>query len=363
MLSTLIFVCCLTLSFSATSNDEMSALGKMVFFDPKLSTPVGQSCASCHKPDKGYADNQIVAAGANPILFGNRNVPSISYVSFTPKWHFNSEDGTWIGGFFWDGRSLTLHEQAAGPLLSPLEMGNQTKSDVVNKVKKAAYAPHFTKLFGADIWTDSNRAFEAILETLVKFQSSKAFAPRFSSKYDAYLRKKVELSSQEKRGLKIFEDEDKGNCAACHPSQINEQGEWPLFTDFSYDNLGVPRLLSSPFLNMEERYNPAGKNYIDNGLADNPNIQTPTIQRGKFKVPTLRNIALTAPYMHNGVVTTLFEVLEYYNSRDVDSKWGSPEVAENVNNEELGDLKLTTQDIEDLEAFLNTLTDDWQAAS
>jgi len=333
-------------------------LGKQIFFDSKLSQPVGQSCASCHQSGEGFANrNKLVTAGANPKLFGNRNTPSIAYANFTVDWHYNSEDETWMGGFFVDGRAQTMEEQAKGPFLNPVEMANDSVNSVIKKIKNSHYRQNFEQVFGKSIWLDENKAFNAIADALVAYQKSDVFAPRFTSKYDAYLAKKLKLSAQELRGLKLFEAEDKGNCAACHPSQIGEQGELPLFTDFSYDNLGVPKNVKLPFYQMANTINQLGPNYIDLGLADNPRIKDESAQLGKFKVPTLRNIALTAPYMHNGVFTSLAESVEFYNSRDVGSNFGEAEVAENVNKDELGDLKLTEQEVEDIVVFLETLSD------
>ncbi len=347
-------------STQAATNDHSLeiALGKLIFEDKTLSNPEGQACASCHIASQGHAqEGFIVSPGANSTLFGNRNAPSISYASLTSDWHFNHEDETWIGGFFLDGRATTLQEQAKGPFLNPLEMGNRSKEMVINKIKKSPYINIFKTVYGDEVLQNTDQAFDAMASALAIYQASDSFAQRFTSKYDAYLQGKTRLSKQEQRGLTLFEAEDKGNCAACHPSQIGENGELPLFTDFSYDNLGVPRQINSPFYGMNKRFNPAGSSYVDTGLATNPNIKKPEAQLGKFKVPTLRNIAQTAPYMHNGVFATLTESVDFYNSRDVDKKWAAPEVATNVNKDELGNLQLSQQEVEDIVAFLHTLDD------
>ena len=177
----------------------------------------------------------------------------------------------------------------------------------------------------------------------------------FNSKYDHWLRGETELNEQELRGLKLFEAEDKGNCAACHPSKPAEDGSPPLFTDFTYDNLGVPRNPENPFYSLPPELNSDGFAFVDLGLGK---IVTDPAQNGKFRVPTLRNVAVTDPYMHNGVFKTLFSVMAFYNTRDV-TEWPAPEVAENVNMEELGKLGLTNQELEDLVVFLRTLTDNW----
>jgi len=352
------FLCAFTLQAASVNHELEVSLGKLIFEDKTLSQPVGQSCASCHAPSQGDAQQgMIVSPGATPTLFGNRNAPSITYSMFTTPWYFNTEDETWIGGFFLDGRAKTMHEQAKGPFLNPLEMGNTSAHQVVSKVQLAAYQSMFEKVYGKEIWSKPEAAFNAVATALVAYQKSDSFAPRFTSKYDAYLQNKTTLTAQEMRGLKLFEAEDKGNCAACHPSQIGEKGELPLFTDFSYDNLGVPKQSHLPFYAMSKKINPTGKNYVDVGLAENPNIKDAQAQLGKFKVPTLRNIAKTAPYMHNGVFLTLKESVDFYNTRDVDQKWAKAEVSTNVNKDELGDLKLTKDEVDDLVSFLHTLDD------
>ena len=236
-------------------------------------------------------------------------------------------------------------------------MANSSATAVVNKIKKTAYRQLFEQVYGEKIWQNEDKAFNAVAQALVAYQKSETFAPRFTSKYSAYLAKKVQLCQQEAQGLKLFEAEEKGNCAACHPSQVGEQGEAPLFTDFSYDNLGVPKNEKLLFYQMAKAINALGHGYVDRGLADNPRAQDKNAELGKFKEPTLRNIALTAPYMHNGVFTDLRESVEFYNTRDVDTKRAAAEVTENVNSEELGDLKLNPQEIDDLVAFLEILTD------
>lgn len=264
------------------------------------------------------------------------------------------------GRLFHDGREKTMQKQATGPILNPLEMGTISKNAIVHKVQSANYSQKFQVLYGENTFKNAQYALEKISRVLVAFEQSAEFSPRFTSKYDAYLQQKVELTAQEKNGLTLFEDESKGNCAACHTSKVSDVGEPPLFTDFSYDNLGVPANPDLAFYQLAKKYNPDGRNYIDLGLANNPYIKNREAQLGKFKVPTLRNIALTPPYMHNGVFETLREAVEFYNTRDTDSKWGKPEVSENMNKDELGDLKLTDQEIDDLVAFLKTLDDGWQ---
>jgi cytochrome c peroxidase len=339
-------------------------LGKLIFEDENLSSPSGQSCASCHQAEKFFADpGNAVSAGASVSLFGNRNAPSLAYVKFNPELFWNTEESLWMGGFFHDGRAKTLQEQAAGPFLNPLEMGNKTMVDVVNKVKASNYKLLVEQVYGASIWQNSDAAFHAITAAIVTYEQGPEFAT-FSSKYDYYLQGKVQLTAQEKLGLELFEAEDKGNCAACHPSQVSAEIPQPLFTDYSYDNIGQPANRDLDFYNMDALFNPQGVAYLDLGLANNPHIDNAHEEKGKFKVATLRNIAKTAPYLHNGVLDSLKEVVDFYNKRDVEAnkpvseqRWPQAEVAENINREELGDLKLTADEVDALVVFMETLTD------
>lgn len=331
-------------------------LGRQLYFDNNLSEPAGQSCASCHLPTAGFSDpdKEIpVSRGINPEHFGNRNTPAIGYIGFNPEFHFDKEEGLYIGGFFHDGRAHTLSDQAKGPFLNPVEMGNPDAATVVGKVQNAAYAQLMKQLYGETIFTDADQAYDKIADAIAAFERSDFFQP-FTSKFDYYLRGEVKLSAQEERGLKLFEDENKGNCAACHPSGRHKDGSHPLFTDYSYDNLGVPKLKASPFYHIDKAFNPDQQNFIDYGLGG---VLDQQAEMGKFKVPTLRNIAKSAPYMHNGIFTTLEEVVDFYNTRDTDKKWDKPEVSANVNRDELGDLKLTKQEVADIVAFMHTLSD------
>jgi cytochrome c peroxidase len=331
-------------------------LGKALFFDENLSEPAGQSCASCHHPDFAFTDPSQsipVSAGAHPDRFVSRNSPTAMYARFTPPLHFDEDEGLWLGGLFLDGRADTLEEQAKLPFLGAVEMANPDAASVVNKVRDAAYAPLFKALYGRDIFDSSDAAFDNIAKAIAAFERTRQFSP-FSSKYDAYLAGRATLSDQEQRGLEIFEAEDKGNCAACHPSQPSENGQPPLFTDYSYDNLGIAKNTDNPFLSQDVAFNPEGEDFVDIGLG--ATVQD-AAENGKFRVPTLRNVALSAPYAHNGLFTTLKEVVEFYNTRDSDTRWGQPEVPETMNHDELGDLQLNDAEVDALVAFLETLTD------
>jgi cytochrome c peroxidase len=336
-------------------------LGKLLFFETGLSTPPGQACSSCHDPAAAFADPDPelpVSRGALPGRYGNRNDMPVAYAAFVPPLHLDPAEGIWVGGLFWDGRANTLAEQAQGPPLNPLEMANPDTATVAEKLRALAYAGLFTQVYGPDALGSPASAFANMADAIEAYERTSEVSP-YDAKYDLWLRGEAELSDQELRGLEIFEAEDKGNCAACHPSQPAEDGSPPLFTDFTYDNLGVPRNPENPFYLLPAELNPDGFAFVDLGLG--VTVGDPA-ENGKFRVPTLRNVAVTAPYMHNGAFKTLFQVVAFYNTRDV-ADWPDAEVAENVNDEELGDLGLTNPELEDLVAFMRTLTDGWDQAA
>ena len=320
-------------------------LGRFIYFDKHLSNPVGQACASCHLPKAGYADpdqDLPVSEGAVTGRFGGRNSPSSAYAAYSPT--FGKVSGLYIGGQFWDGRAPTLEEQAKGPFLNPVEMNN-TMEGVVQAVRNSNYARFFKYVYGPDSLDDTVSAYDLIAKAIAAFERSKQ-VNKFTSKYDFYLKGKVALTAQEQSGLALFNG--KGNCFACHPSTSVDGITPPLFTDFSYDNLGVPTNTEYPFYLM----NPSP--YHDLGLGG---IISDAAQNGKFKVMTLRNIALTAPYSHNGYFKTLKDIVHFYNTSSIPGMWPAPDVAENVNTTELGNLGLTGQEEDDIVAFLLTLSD------
>lgn len=324
-------------------NKDLSAvelLGKKIFFDTTLSTPVGKSCASCHSPATAFSDPKHDAFSEGVLgLRGKRNSPSIAYLAFEPDMYYNSIDGTWIGGFFLDGRKPTLAAQAGVPMLEAREMNNGTKDVVVDKIKNAPYKDLFINVFG-NFFNDSID-FDKITFAIQAFEKSKQ-VNTFSSKYDYFIGGKVELTPQEMRGLNLFVNSKKGNCAACHPLDPDAIYNKVLLTDFSYDNVGVP---TNP--NQTVGVPDLGLGVTKNDVNEN----------GKFKVPSLRNVALTAPYFHNGIYSTLEEAVQFYNERDINSKFQTPEVLQNKNMDELGNLKLSKQEVDDLVVFLKTLSD------
>lgn len=332
-------------------------LGKLLFFDENLSTPPGQSCASCHHPDAGFADPDQdipVSQGVLPNKFGNRNSPTAAYAAFSPDFHYDEVEELYVGGQFWDGRALNLTEQAKGPFLNPLEMHNPNKRNVIVKIRQSDYADLFEEVYGPDALRDVETAYDQMAEAIAAFEATSELN-QFSSKFDYYLAGMADLTAQELLGMELFNNEDAGNCAACHPSTPGPFSDHALFTDFSYDNLGAPKNWENPFLDMPPAFNPDGEDFVDYGLGG---ILGLAEEMGKMKVPTLRNIAATPPYMHNGVFETLNEVVDFYNTRDVPgADWPPPEVPENVNHDELGDLGLTDAEEDAIVAFMMTLTD------
>lgn len=234
-------------------------------------------------------------------------------------------------------------------------MANPDSTTVVEKVSQSEYATEFKDIYGDQIFNDVEKAFDSIADAIAVFERSDEVAP-FSSKFDLFTTGNAILTAQEQRGLDLFNREDKGNCAACHPSTSEDNLIPALFTDFSYDNLGTPANPNSPFLTQDTEFNPDGSGFIDFGLGGK---LSDIAENGKFKVPSLRNINLTAPYMHNGVFDNLEQVLDFYSDRDNDGV--IPEVADNVNHDELGDLGLSSQEKADIIAFLKILTDGYLA--
>lgn len=336
----------------------VAALGEQLFNDATLSSSGTQACASCHDAATGFSDpdNALpVSAGAVAGLFGTRNTPTASYAAFVPPLGATLEDGEvlWLGGLFHDGRVDTLEQQAQKPFLNPVEMNNASPAAVVARLRTSPVAASFVAVYGADALDPGQEAlaFERIAAAIAAFERTPAFAP-FNSRFDDYLAGRGTLSPQELEGMAVFVRADKGNCAACHSIARGPNGEPPLFTDFTYDNLGVPRHPDTAFFAAD---------FVDDGLAatlvarGEPGAEA---LRGKFRVPTLRNVARTAPYMHNGVFGSLREVVEFYNTRDTaPGRWGATEVPATVNHDELGSLGLSDRDIDALVAFLNTLSD------
>ncbi len=333
-------------------------LGEQLFNDVRMSEPEGQACADCHDAKLAFADPEADRGSAGVIRerFGVRNAQSAMYAAHVPPLHQDAS-GRMAGGLFWDGRAGTLEEQAAGPLLNPLEMNNPNKAAVVAKIKKL-YARQFKDVFGKDALDDTDQAFTHVTEAIAAFERTPVFSP-FSSKYDRYLAGSEQLDASEARGLAIFEDPARGNCASCHPSRPSADGTPPLFTTFAYENIGLPKFVDSPFYSLPKELNPDGEAFVDHGLAKTTGDAK---HDGMFRVPTLRNAAKTSPYGHNGYVRRLDEMIEMHtgscNRKGSTCEMPPPEVSGNAKRVVSTQTKLSRQDVADLTAFLRTLTDD-----
>lgn len=370
-----------TASSTASGDGDLSsiaALGEKIFKDASLSASGKQSCASCHDPANAHAQSNSLSVqlgGANLDQPGFRAVPSLRYLNQTPSFFF-AKDGTPTGGFDRDGRAQSLMEQAERPFLAPHEMANASKADMVDKLKRATYAADFQRVFGNDIFARPEDAFSRAVFALQQYQKEDPEFHPFDSKYDLFLAGKAKLTDAEMRGLALFNNSQKGNCAACHTSTKGADGSAPLFTDFTYDNLGVPRNTEIPAT--------ADPSYFDLGLCgpDRTDLTSRADLCGAFKVPTLRNVATRKVFFHNGRFKNLRDALGFYVRRDTNpEEWypvgpdGTvqkfndlpPAYRGNVNTSEVPYNRqpgmapaLSAEEIEDVIQFLGTLTDGYK---
>lgn len=358
---------------------QAAKLGELIFKDQSLSASGKQSCATCHSPDNAHGPTNNLSAqlgGANGDVQGFRAAPSLRYLNQNPAFFFD-KDGTPTGGIDRDGRAQSLAEQAERPFVAPHEMANASKQDVVDKLKKAPYVEQFRAQFGAAILDNAEQAFSRMTFALQAFQLEAPEFHPFDSKYDQFLAGKVKLSDQELRGLALFNDPAKGNCIGCHTSARGANGAPPLFTDFTFDNLGVPRNKK-----LAATADPA---YFDLGLCgpDRTDLTARTDLCGAFKVPTLRNVATRQTFFHNGAFDNLKDVVAFYVRRDTNpEEWyptGAdgvvqkfndlpPEYRKNVNTTEVPYNRqpgmapaLSPSEIDDVVSFLGTLTDGYKS--
>ncbi len=356
----------LALVIAASAQGTLTAqekLGKNLFFDTNLSDPPGQACAVCHGPAVGYTGpNQAINAagavyeGAVPGRYGNRKPPAAAYAGNSPILHFDGAN--WVGGMFWDGRATgerlgdPLAEQAQGPFLNPLEQNNASAQVVIDKVLASSYSDLFLQ-----VCTDPTAYYDCIGRAIAAYERS-AEVSQYTSKYDYYLQGKAKLTGQEKLGMQLFNG--KAGCVGCHMP--------PDFTDFTYDNIGSPRNPANPFY-TELDFNPLGASWVDVGLGGylksaGYDESVYMSEWGKHKVPTLRNVDIRPTkmfikaYGHNGYFKSLYEIVHFYNTRDVPGAgWPAPEVALNMNTTELGNLHLTKGEELAIVQFLKTLSD------
>ena len=302
----------------------------------------------------------MVSEGDNPHLHGNRNANTALYAMFSPDFHFDEKIQDYVGGQFWDGRAKDLAEQAGGPPVNPVEMGMPDKKSIVERLKaNSIYYKAITDIYGESIWADTDKIYAIMEKAIAEFEKHELFA-QFSSKYDRTLKGEAELTALEAEGKALFFDKTRTNCSNCHQSsEANSAKE--TFTNYRYYNIGVPSNQALIKLNK------LATDYVDNGLLDNPMVKGDEKQKGKFKVPTLRNISVTAPYMHNGVFRDLKTVLLFKDSfnnpnRKINPEtgkgWDKAEYAQTINPDVLKAKPLTDEEINALEAFLKTLTDE-----
>jgi cytochrome c peroxidase len=391
----------------------MAELGKRIFFDPELSASGQMSCASCHSPQHAYGPPNAlpVQFGGPSLQFqGVRTPPSLKYLYRQPNFSIGpdqAETDTPIaimqaaaqavgairaqkragiapsapalvpqGGFFWDGRADTLQSQAYGPLLDPVEMANRSVDEVAAKFEHSAYRALFTQLFGPGIFQNRQMLASEAMFAVARYQVEEPSFHPYTSKYDYWLEGKARLTQAERHGLQIFNDPQKANCAGCHLSQPGADGQPPMFTDYQYEALGVPR----------NRQIAANRNphYYDMGVCGpyRTDLAAQTQYCGMFLTPTLRNVATRHAFFHNGVYHVLEEVIDFYNLRDVDPAKIYPRDAHghvmqyddlpatyhaNIDKQDapfdrkFGETPALSQaDIVDLVAFLNTLSDGYR---
>ena len=364
---------------SSTAFATKESVGKALFFDKNLSENRTQSCATCHNPERGFVDDRLnangqisaVSLGDDGISLGDRNTPTAAYAQFSPEFttethnRFNSQQPNYtghVGGQFLDGRAADLSAQAAGPPLNPLEMGMSDKDAVVQRImENEDYVVAFKSFYGEKIFDNSDRAYAVMAESIALFEQTDQFFP-FDSKYDKSLRGEYFYDPLTKAavGKALFFSQQFTNCATCHQLHANSHQE-ELFTSYEYHNIGVPE-------NLEARaINGVDVDFVDGGLLSNEQV-TDQSAKGKFKTPTLRNVAVTEPYMHNGVFRDLKTVIQFYDHYLTDSAhttnpetanpWRDAEVTDNIALVELEEgTKLDDTDVEALVCFLRTLTD------
>jgi len=277
---------------------EKIELGRLLYFDPRLSRDNSVSCATCHAPEMGFSDGKPTSTGIEGQV-GGRNAPTVMNRLFSAEQ-------------FWDGRSPDLEDQALGPVQNPIEMGHTLDAMIGDLNGISGYGPHFEAAFGTPEITK-----ERVAQAIASYERIVLSGNAPFDRYEAG--DKSAMSAAAVRGMEIFNDGERGNCVTCHAG-FN-------FTDESYHNLGV---------GMD-----AAK--VDLGRYEVTKVDT---DRGAFKTPTLRNISDSGPYMHDGSETTLAGVVEFYN------KGGVPN---NQLSAEIRPLNLSDQEKADLVAFLEAL--------
>jgi cytochrome c peroxidase len=363
---------------AASRLDPLAALGEKLFFDKTLSASGKMACATCHDPNRAYGPppgKAIAVGGRDSAQSGTRAVPSLRYLRSSPPFNlehrFIDGDIAPVGGYMWDGRAASIRDQAQLPLLAANEMANASAADVVKKLSKSRYSTQFRAAFGTDVFKDPTRAFASALEALDAFQNTPSRFFPFSSRYDAFLRGEIELTEQEERGAALFKDPTKGNCASCHLAS-SRGGTPPIFTDYDFANIGVPRNPRIP-ANADPKY-------FDLGLCGplRSDLAGQKDYCGFFRAPTLRNVAIRDAFFHNGAFNNLRDMLKFYVERDLapqkfyprnpdgsvhkadDIPPGYPDTLDHDPPLDRGGSDapaLSDSEIDDVIAFLETLTD------
>lgn len=348
-------------------SDKKALLGQQLFFDTILSKNRTQSCAQCHNPNHAFIDNRdngissMASLGDDGKSLGDRNAPTLTYGSFSPEFHFDIKNkDEWIGGQFYDGRHKNLMDQSGEPPLNPIEMAMDSKAEVIERLENSkSYNQQFKSIYDEDIFLRVDDAYNAMKESIAEFEKTDQFST-FDSKYDRYLNGEYELSDLEDLGRSLFFSNNNINCSSCHQLKPYEDAKGETFSNYEYHNIGVP--VNSAL----RKINGMGTDFIDHGLLFN-DLVTNLSHDGKMKVPTLRNVSITGPYMHNGVFQNLNTVILFYDkyinserllNPETGKPWMNPEVPKTVNLKALREgKKLTERKIDALIAFLNILTD------
>ncbi|RKE36059.1 cytochrome c peroxidase [Paraburkholderia sp. BL23I1N1] len=394
----------------------VAQLGKKIFFDPTLSASGRQSCASCHSPEHAYAPaNNLAVQLGGPSLSqqGYRPPPSLMYLYRQPNFSIGPDSGDADnapdlaqvasqvsgvaraqknagvapaapamvpqGGMFWDGRADTLQAQASGPMLNPVEMANTGVADVIAKLERTPYRNDFVQIFGANVFENATLAMSEAMFAVARYQVEDLSFHPYTSKYDYWLEGKARLSQAELHGLRLFNDPDKANCAGCHLSKPGSDGLPPMFTDYEYEALGVPR---NNHLVVNKDHS-----FFDMGICGpfRTDLKDQTQYCGMFLTPTLRNVSTRKVFFHNGVYTSLEDVMAFYNERNTAPQKFYPHYADgkiqkyddlpiqfhvNIDDKDapfdrkFGDKPaMTDADIRDIIAFLKTLNDGYQVSA
>lgn len=360
----------------APSEDEEEAFGATLFFDTSLSLNNNQSCASCHDPGRAFSDarpaslNARASIGSDGKSTGLRNAPALTYVAFTPPFTQKAlsgnapdgrpEDGI-QGGFFWDGRAATLESQVLTPFINKREMAlpdlDRVADAVINNPRYSDYLPAHL---------DHNTVLSRVASALASYLRSDALSS-FDSRYDRYLQGELRPTGEEMIGMGLFFASGFSSCAECHQSADMPYAKGELFTNHRYENIGIP--INRDLMARTDRADSAG----DTGLLKNPltgNSVDPEQLAGRFKVPSLRNVAITSPYMHNGVFNELSTLMLFYNhfnqsdsSGQINPETGQPwQQTVNADGVVLDKLEsgfpLNERQLSGLIAFLRMLTDE-----